>query len=193
MKISSLQGIAFCIRRESLSLYTCDLRNSVKRVDPKLAIDISILYHPNELKNAPKAVVANSLASGQTIFVARHQTKPIGYLSAATDRCWVGEVQDNLAVGPKEVYFFNAYTFTKFRGRRIYPALITHAAQYYKDRSYTRALIFTTATNTISLRGIEKAGFGCYENIYFHNLFGWKSWNHNRVNNDVQSRFCHEI
>lgn len=193
MKITSFQGLFLCVRKESLSLYTCDLRASIKRVDPKLAIDISVLEHPIELENAPKTAVAERLAAGQTIFVALHQAKPIGYLSAATARCPVEEIQDNFAVAPKEVYFFGAYTFKTFRGKRIYPALITHAAQYYKDRSYTKALIFTTTSNVTSIKGIKKSGFGCYENIHFHNILGWKSWNHNRINSDVQSRFNHEI
>lgn len=193
MKISSFQNPSLCIRKESLSLYICDLCDSIKKIEPTLIVDISILERPIELENTPKTAVAERLASGQTIFVALHQTKPVGYLSTTTDRCWVGEVEDSLTVAPKEVYLFDAYTFKAFRGKHIYPALITHAAQYYKNRSYTKALIFTSTTNVSSVKGIEKTGFCCSKNIHFRNILGWKSWNHNRKNSDVQSRFSHEI
>ena len=193
MKISSFQNPSLYIRKESLSLYICDLCNSIKEIEPVLVVDISILERPIELENTPKTALAERLASGQTIFVAFHQTKPVGYLFTATDRCCVGEVEDSFAVAPKEVYLFDAYTFKAFRGKHIYPALITHAARYYKNRSYTKALIFTSTTNVSSVKGIEKAGFCCYKNIHFHNFLGWKSWNHDRKNSDVQSRFSHEI
>ena len=193
MKISSFQNPSLCIRKEALSLYICDLCDSIKKIEPALVVDISILERPIELENTPKTAVAERLASGQTIFVALHQTKPVGYLSTTTDRCWVGEVEDSLTVAPKEVYLFDAYTFKAFRGKHIYPALITHAAQYYKNRSYTKALIFTSRTNVSSVKGIEKTGFCCSKNIRFRNILGWKSWNHNRKNSDVQSRFSHEI
>lgn len=193
MKISSFQNPSLCIRKESLSLYICDLCDSIKQIEPILVVDISILERPIELENTPKTAVAERLASGQTIFVALHQTKPVGYLSTTTDRCWVGEVEDSLTVAPKEVYLFDAYIFKAFRGKHIYPALITHAAQYYKNRSYTKALIFTSTTNVSSVKGIEKTGFCCSKNIHFRNILGWKSWNHNRKNSDVQSRFSHEI
>jgi len=193
LKISSFQNPSLCIRKESLSLYIYDLCDSIKKIEPALVVDISTLEHPVELENTPKTAVAERLASGQTIFVALHQTKPVGYLSTATDRCWVGEVEDSFAVAPKEVYLFDAYTFKAFRGKHIYPALITHAAQYYKNRSYTKALIFSSTNNVSSVKGIEKTGFCCFKNIHFRNILGWKSWNHNRKNSDVQSRFSHEI
>jgi GNAT superfamily N-acetyltransferase len=193
MKVSDFQFPALIPKKEVLGLYLHDLSKPIKKIKTELPINIQTLKKPIELENVSASIVTQHITSKQKAFVASYRAKPVGYLFATTSRCWIGEIHDFLTVAPQEVYLFNAYVYRMFRGKRIYRALITHAAQYYKDRSFTRALIFTVQNNTGSISGIEKAGFKCYGYVHFSNFLGRKSWEYSRKNSDSQSYFIHEI
>ncbi|MGB3342111.1 MAG: GNAT family N-acetyltransferase [bacterium] len=193
MKVTDFQGPALILKKEVLDLYIHDLNKPIKKIITELPIDIRTLKQPIELENVSASRVTQHIASKQNAFVASYRAKPVGYLFATISRCRVGEIHDFLMVAPQEVYLFNAYVYRMFRGKRIYRALITHAAQYYKDKSFTKALIFTAQNNTTSISGIEKAGFKCYGSVHFSNVLGRKSWKYSRRTSDSQSYFIHEV
>lgn len=193
MKMTSFRGPALSLKKEKLDLFVCDLSDPISKVNAELPIEINILEQSTDLENTSIFMITSYLRTKQKIFVAYHRSAPVGYLFTSTARCRVGEIQDHLVIVSQEVYLFNAYTYKAFRGKHIYPTLITHAAQYYKDLCFRKALIFATRSNTSSINGIKKAGFKCYENITFSNILGWKSWNHIRGNSDTQSYFSHEV
>ena len=193
MKVTDFQGPALILKKEILDLYIHDLSKPIKKIITELPIDIGTLKQSIELENVSASRVTQHIASKQKAFVASYRAKPVGYLFATTSRCWVGEIHDFLMIAPQEVYLFNAYVYRLFRGKGIYRALITHAAQYYKDKSFTNALIFSTQNNTNSIKGIEKAGFKCCGSVNFSNVLGRKSWEYSRRNSDSQSYFIHEV
>lgn len=80
--------------------------------------------------------------------------EPIAYLFATTKDIWVDEIKDRLNISPDEVYLYDALTFPEYRGKMIYPTLIQHVTEYYKELCFKNALIFTKSDNRSSIEGI---------------------------------------
>ena len=193
MKKNKFCGLQFSFSKQSIRLYYLDLNKPIPEIKTQIKTDISFHERPIELENLKPSIVEDRIANGHKIFVAYHLSKPIAYLFAADKDCWVSEIEDRLILGAGEVYLYDAYTYSKFRGKHIYPFLIYNAAKYFKKLSYSKALISSTTANTASIRGIEKAGFSYSQTIDFLNIFGWKFWNYVKGTNNVESRFSNEI
>jgi GNAT superfamily N-acetyltransferase len=157
-------------------MYAIDLKGEISIVRPSVTVKMSICDRPSEVDILNASAVAARSARGDKIFVAHHQGILVAYLFATTKECKVDEIDDWLDVEQKEVYLYDAYTRPAFRGKGIYPHLITKATEYFKNESYERAMIFSTKDNLSSNRGIERCGFKLYETVYYRNLMGWKSW-----------------
>lgn len=141
-----------------------------------MAIRSHVYDRPAEVKILRSSTIAHRMSLGHRLFVAYHRDIPVGYLFAATQECRVGEIDDWLRIEQKEVYLYDAYTGPQFRGKRIYPHLISRAADYFKSESYEYAIIFSTGDNIRSQSGIERSSFNVYQKVYYRNLLGWKSW-----------------
>ncbi|MDH4211004.1 MAG: GNAT family N-acetyltransferase [candidate division WOR-3 bacterium] len=176
MKIKRFGGLALVNKREILCMYAIDLKGEISIVRPSVTVKVSICDRPSEVDILNASAVAARSARGDKIFVAHHQGILVAYLFATTKECQVGEIDDWLDVEQKEVYLYDAYTRPGFRGKGIYPHLITKATEYFRNESYGRAMIFSTKDNLSSNRGIERCGFKLYETVHYRNLMGWKSW-----------------
>ena len=132
------------------------------------------------------------LAKGDRLIVAYVKRNPVAYLFAATTDTWVGEIEDWLNIAAQEVYFYDAFTAIDYRGRRIYPSLMAAAARYFKKRGFRHAMIFSTAENKYSIKGIEKCGFRCYEVVDYRNFLGLKSWYYQIGAKHVKARLGNE-
>lgn len=177
---------------ESLKLYSFNLRDKIPDITPKVTIDVVDYTRPLKLENLKRETVEERILYGDQIFVACHKSKPVAYLFVTTTRSQVCEIDDTLLVGSNEVYLYDAFTSADYRGNRIFPALISNAASFFKERSYSYALIFVTSSNINSIRGVKRAGFSCYQIIHFYNFFGFKIWNYTARSRYVQSRFSNE-
>lgn len=176
-----------------MKLYSFKLSDSPSDIIPKIEVEVATLDHPLELASLQPSLIEQRIARGDKIFVACHKEKPIAYLFSATRKCRVSEIQDWIIVASGEVYLYDAFTMARYRGNRIYPFLLNKAIHFFKELAYSYALICTTSSNISSIKGVENAGFHCYETINFYNLFGLKFWNYKQRDNDVQSRFSNEI
>ena len=174
-------------------LFCLKTHNSIPEITPKLDVNFTIYDRPFDLGRVPPLILKERLSHGDRIFVALCQSKAVGYIFAADEKCWVSEIDDNLIINSHEIYLYDAYTNPDLRGNLIYPTLLTYATKFYKKLSYSTVIICSTTSNTASMRGIKKAGFYCYQTIDFLNLFGLKIWSYNRRNSNVQSRFSNEI
>lgn len=157
-------------------------------VKPLISIRSVIYDHPVDIEGLQASVIARRMARGARLFVAFHEDTPAGYLFAATEDCRVGEIDDWLRVEENEVYLYAAYTGPRFRGRRIYPHLVTRASDHFKGLSYEYAMIFSTGENVSSQKGIERSGFRLYEKVHYQNLLGWRSWRVRIGDRHVRSR-----
>jgi GNAT superfamily N-acetyltransferase len=193
MKNHEFHGPALPWKTETLCLYAYDLSKPAKNIKAELPIGIDLLNRPIKLENTALAMIHDHLKSNQDIFAACYRKKPVSYLFTATSRCWIGEVHDCLSIAPQEVYLFNAYTYKGFRGKHIYPALISHVLRHYQQRSFKKALIFTTGENTISMTGITRVGFKHYGNVQFRYFLGKRSWKFTRSDHGCRSHFVHDI
>ena len=180
------------IKKEKLSLYSFDLKKKIPDIEPRISVQFETYNLPIELDNVEFEIVKERIAAGNLIFTAWYRSKVVGYLFASTKDCEVGEVEDVLTVLEGEVYLYDAFTSAGFRGNRIYPALLATACSYFKTREYSFALIFTRESNVNSVKGIERAGFSCYQVVQFENKFGEKSWNYSSRSCGVQSHLAHE-
>ena len=165
------------ISRETLKLYYFNLKNKVPTTTPKVKIDVEVYDHPVDLEHLERSTIEERVIKGDRIFVALYQSKPVGYLFTATSSTLVGEIDDTLRVNSDEVYIYDAFTYSEFRGNRIFPTLITSVASFFRDLSYSCVLIFVACSNLSSIKGIERAGFDCYQVILFYNLLGLRMWN----------------
>lgn len=169
------------------------LGETVVQIEPKLEIEIRINDQTSVLNLLSQSVIKERISCGDHIFIAFLGGEPIAYLFATSQDCWVDEVKDWLILGSGEVYIYDALTLYEYRGNLLYPSLIVYAAKFYKELSYSHALIFTSALNRRSTIGIERANFYCYQVINFYNLFGFQIWDYKLRSRDVQSRFRNEI
>jgi GNAT superfamily N-acetyltransferase len=192
LKRQRFTGITLRIARDSLRLYCLDLRDEVATITPTLKTEILVHDKPLLLDHIDSSIVEERIAQGDMIFIARHDAHAIACLFASKAQSWVNEIEDRFIVGSSEIYFYDAYTDHAYRGNRIYSSLISTAVHYFKNLSYSTALIFSTAANRISLKGIEHSGFTCYQTVQFYNFFGWKQWTYSTRNKNVASRFSYE-
>jgi RimJ/RimL family protein N-acetyltransferase len=58
-----------------------------------------------------------------------------------------------------EIYLYDAYTVPEWRGRRLFPAMLSALTARARAQGKRRALIFVLASNLASARAIEHAGF----------------------------------
>lgn len=64
-----------------------------------------------------------------------------------------------------EILIENAYTFRQYRGKMIYPAVMTQLAAQARDRGFKRMLVYVREDNMASLRGCDRAGFQAFERV----------------------------
>jgi GNAT superfamily N-acetyltransferase len=175
-----------------LKMYALDLDVVIPRVKPLLPVRYAMHQGRVRIDTVAASTQEQRVAKGDRIFVAYIKHQPVAYLFAAMTDTWVGEVEDWLNIPAREVYLYDAYTAADYRGRRIYPFLMTAAARYFKKHAYRFALIFSTAENMDSVRGIERCGFKCYETVDYRNFLGLKSWHYRLGERHVKARLGNE-
>jgi hypothetical protein len=180
------------LKKECLKLYCLDLKHPVSPVVPRLSVTIEACKSHPVLWNRSHDTISQRLKHGGSVFVAHHNSSIVSFLFAAVKECWVSEIDDTLVINPAEIYLYDAFTAVEFRGNRIYPALMAHVAQLYKNRSFSHALIFTKINNTASVKAIEATGFSCFGVINYKNICGWSTWDYCKLNGSVKSYFQNE-
>jgi GNAT superfamily N-acetyltransferase len=175
-----------------MKMYAMDLEEGIRIIEPMLPVDCSV----HECSVAPdiveQSVLQERSVKGDTILVAYFQRNPVAYLFAATTDTWVDEIDDWFHIAPYEVYLYDAHTLPEYRGRRIYPFLMYSAADYFRRKTFHHAMIFSTARNVGSVKGIERCGFKCYEFVKYRNLLGCKCWQYKIGERHVESRLGNE-
>jgi GNAT superfamily N-acetyltransferase len=173
-------------------MYAVDLKKKICPVESQVVVDVTVHATPMQLGRVRQSVLESRLEKGDKIFTAEHDGSCVAYLFAATGKTHLGEIDDWLIVDSNEVYLYDAFTTSQLRGKGIYPHIITQALVYFKHRGFKHALIFSTAYNTASIKGIERCGFRCYEIVWYRNVLGWKSWRYKVRERFVGSRLSNE-
>lgn len=173
-------------------MYALDLDEVIPGIKPLIPVRYAVHEGPAHMDTVAAPTQEQRAAKGDRVAVAYVKRYPVAYLFAATTDTWVGEVEDWLDIPPQEVYLYDAYTAADYRGRRIYPFLMAATAHYFKKRAFRFAMIFSTADNTGSIKGIERCGFKCYEVVDYRNFLGLKSWRYRVGERHVEARLGNE-
>ena len=64
-----------------------------------------------------------------------------------------------------EILVENAFTFSKYRGNRLYPSALLQLAEVARKRGFRRMLVYVREDNIASLKGCERAGFRVFEKV----------------------------
>ncbi len=176
MKRTRFDRVVLEWKHRVLQLYERPLRDPVPVVRPTVLVRTAVYRGASAIGQLDIARIGERLARGDTLFAAFHGQTLAGYLFAASDECPVSEIDDVLRVAPKEVYLYDACTIPGFRGRRIYPHLLTRAQEHFRRESYDYAMIFAERRNRRSQKGIVQTGFRQYGDIVFWNILGWRRW-----------------
>jgi RimJ/RimL family protein N-acetyltransferase len=60
----------------------------------------------------------------------------------------------------------HAYTFKKFRGNKIMPAVMNQLFQIARERGFKRVITYVLKENIASLKGCYNVGFRDFEIVY---------------------------
>jgi RimJ/RimL family protein N-acetyltransferase len=79
-----------------------------------------------------------------------------------------------------DIAIINCWTNPSFRGRNVYPFLLSLVAKHFKERNFKRAFVSANERNISSIKGIKTAGYQHFINYETYNLFRdevviWKS------------------
>jgi ribosomal protein S18 acetylase RimI-like enzyme len=68
-------------------------------------------------------------------------------------------------LGDQDVQLDDAYTFVKYRGRRIMPSVMNKLFQIARAKGYKRVVTYVDADNEASLKGCYRVGFRPFEQV----------------------------
>ncbi|OGW16043.1 MAG: hypothetical protein A3G93_01895 [Nitrospinae bacterium RIFCSPLOWO2_12_FULL_45_22] len=161
-----------------LYLYAFPLSGDMPLIKPKLDVQVYQLRNISEspcfnlLEIADELICQSRFGRGEMIWIAVHQSHIAAYCWVAFSEAEVGEIDKVIKVKHEEFYLYDAFTLPDYRGKNLYPYILTYVCQYGKEKGYTRALIFVLRENIPSQCGIEKAGFKRFQVIKYSRICG---------------------
>ncbi len=163
-----------------LCLYGFPLPREVPPYEPSLEVEYEVVGRGSPgialLTSVQEGrLIERRLGRGERCFSALHRGRVVSYCWFSQARVGIEEVGLNVVVQPDEVYLYDAFTLPPWRGRGLYPALLTRMVKEAMEMGCQRAMIFTVEDNLPSRQGIEKAGFELFQRITHYRLLGF-SW-----------------
>lgn len=73
-------------------------------------------------------------------------------------------------LGQLDVQLEHAYTFEKYRGKKVMPAVMNDLFRIARERGFKRVITYVGADNIASLKGCQKVGFQKYEEIHWRRI-----------------------
>ncbi|NQT46872.1 MAG: hypothetical protein HQ593_05295 [Candidatus Omnitrophica bacterium] len=68
-----------------------------------------------------------------------------------------------LGMGSQKNSIFGSYTLPDYRGKRIYPKVLSHIANYLKEEGHKAVFVGAPLKNSSAISGIKRAGFKEYK------------------------------
>lgn len=96
--------------------------------------------------------------SGRRCFAVLDGDQIATYFWAQFGNRKLDDMTFEFAVGPRQVWFYNAVTVKSARGRGHYPNIIRYMAQTLKAEGFDEFFIDAEQRNRASIRGMEKSG-----------------------------------
>lgn len=122
------------------------------------------------LESSPWELNCHLYDGAEDFFVYKNSDGTIAHIS------WL-YYQDNpnrlIYLGKDECEVKYSLTFTQFRGKGIYPAILVKIQNYLKEKKCRRVFICVEKNNLSSIKGIGKAGFVYLKHITLIKIFGY--------------------
>ncbi len=156
-----------------LNLFSFQLSRPIPEVETGVGAEYSFIDSKSgEKVESLASVVGKEIVNarfnqGEVCGVAWFNSAVVSYCWVAFQQAEVGEVNRIIKLRSNELYLYEAFTLPDYRGRGLFPALLTAILSFARSQGYSRALIFSLSKNRPSLRGIEKAGFSLFQSIHF--------------------------
>ena len=71
-----------------------------------------------------------------------------------------------------DIVLLDYFTFPQFRGRNVYPFLLSSIITHFQRKNLMRAFIYVNKRNAASIKGIQKAGFRHFINYESYSFRG---------------------
>jgi len=165
---------------DQLRLYAFRLdREEVPLVEPQEAVKLVFIdggknretYDLFEVTEATSS--QQRLREGGMVCVAVRENRIASYCWVAFEKAHIGEIGRDIRIRPDEVYLYDAFTLSAFRGRGLYPTILSSILRHVQERrKFQRAMIFTLLSNQASIRGIERCGFHFFQVVTAIQLLG---------------------
>ena len=103
--------------------------------------------------------VARSVDTGELGFIQTvihpEENRNVG----GTFRSWFPELKED------EILLEGAYTFEKYRGNRLHPAVLSDILRIYKEKGYNRMIAHIDKNNSSAIKGAERVGFKVFQEV----------------------------
>jgi ribosomal protein S18 acetylase RimI-like enzyme len=166
--------------KKTLCLFEVDLKTAqLPACAARLAVDYRVLdaaawaVQPHTSHITDRHLFQARLERGEQFWIAQHAEKIVAYCWATREPVEIGELRCVISPRSDEIYLYDAFTFTEYRGQNLYPALLQHMLKQSRQEGMRRALIFVLSENTPSIRGVQKAGFREFQRVTYCNVLGF--------------------
>ncbi len=156
--------------RVKLCLHAFRFSDPVEIVDPRAKVEFQIIGadskdidHLHEFTDP--MLIQWRFSQGESCWVARADGQIVSYVWVSTKIECVEELCKAIELQEGEIYLYDAFTIEEWRGKALYPAILSRQLEHFKQEGYGRALIFTVEENIASRRGIARAGFYHFQTI----------------------------
>ena len=147
------------------TFWTLDLQGPLPEVKPGVAarfgrVDAEIVPALAQAMGlADPAPVLERLAGQRRCYGAWVDGALVAYGWVTFDEEEIGELGVRVRMSPGEAYVWDCATLPAYRGRHLYPALLTHISQELRTEGFERILIGADSDNLPSQQGMLRAGF----------------------------------
>jgi len=156
------------------------LQEPICEVKARIPIEISLLQKSEIAEyvefrpEVEGAEVEAQLNAGDWCFVARHQGRIVCARWATTRPVWSDYLSCELRLATDEVYIYDVFTKSEFRGQAVSPATSTEMLRYFCTAGYRRIVTMVLPENQPSLRAVAKTGHRPYGLIGYVKIDPWK-------------------
>lgn len=164
-----------------LCLYARSLDEEISQVNPREEVEFVFMTSRESAARLrdlcqimSEKVARKRLERGDVACVTYWRGKGIiAYCWAAFKEAEIGEIDRMLLLREGECYLYDAYTLEGFRGKGLYPAILSCILRYAKGKGARRALIFALKSNLPSHQGIRRVGFHLFQVITYVRWLGF--------------------
>lgn len=119
--------------------------------------------------------VEERMLEGDKLFGMIEENKVIHSSWLKFNEMNITEVRHRIKLEKGEACIYDSYTDEDFRGKGLYPSMLSCLRKFLKEKGFTKAYIYVESDNEASVKGIEKAGFVKETAIKYIMLFGIKT------------------